>query len=294
VPGSHEAGNALAHAISLENQDDREAALDDVIQVMASNFLDPCWIEIERTVGQIGHLPLPMLDIWRRLARSPNGMSALAFRFGTLPIGFLARFAQELPFAWECVPFNAWRQSMVSLKVQCIECYGEQAGAIIFKAHMDSRIKDMTADHGSLDYLLGIASSTFIPESATQAQLLKLAVGPTANQRLFEGESSILMSLRRLHADDAWPTGFNSLLGQARSKPDIAHYLCPQQHSFADGVINMPLLLAAQVATNQSDQWFMDPTAVHTLRSHRAFDREWFDEAFNQTIARCLVDGFMA
>lgn len=294
APGQVDSDSPLARAIGIPNQAEREAALDEVIESMASDFLEPCWIEVERTAGQIGHLPLATLDIWRRLARSPMGMAALAFRFGSLPNGFLARFAQELPFIWEFVPFVAWRQAMARLQDQCKASFGKEAGAVIFKSYLDSRIKDMASAHGALDYLLGIASADFVPEATRDAQLLKQAVGPTAGQRLFDGETSLLMRLRRHHANDKWPTGFNSLLRQFRSQQDVVRYLCPQSQGFVDGAINMPLLLATQVATNQIDRWFDDRAAIHALRAHRAFDPEWFNEAYNLTIARCLADGLLA
>lgn len=292
IAGEAMSGSPLANAIGIANQSEREAALDAAIDMMAADFLKPCWVEVEQLAGQVGHLPLATLDIWRRFARSPKGMAALAIRFGTLPSGFLDRFDQELPFAWEAVPFAAWTQAMECLQSQCHGSFGQDAGAYIFRTHLDSRIKDLDAVHGSLHFLLGIASAGHIPEAKQQSQALRY-IGSTAHQQLLDGDCSLLMRLRQVHADEDWPTGFNTILVQARKQPEVACFLNPESLGYPDGVINLPLLLAAQVALDQTQRWFANPDAIHVLRAHRAFDPEWFDEAYNLTIARCLAAGLL-
>ena len=101
------------------------------------------------------------------------------------------------------------------------------------------------------------------------------------------------MALRRIHADDNWPTGFKTKHLPLDSKQSISDYLYRCESEFQTGVINMPLLLAIQAVTNLTDYWFADTANIHLLRSYRAFDPEWFDEAYNQTVARCLADGLL-
>jgi hypothetical protein len=237
-------------------------------------------------------LPLVTLDIWRRFARSPKGMAALALRYGTLPKGFLDRFDQELPFAWEAVPFEAWKQAIECLQGQCTNRFGDAGTTDILQTHLDSRIKDMTAAHGTLNFLLGIVSAKHIQGAGQHLEGLR-AVGETHFSSLFNGEDCRLMKLRRHHADDDWPICPDSILAQARKQAEVKHLLCFKDDlDNCKGVVNIPLLLATQVWTNQADQWFVDPGTIHILRAHRAFDPEWFDEAYNWTIARCLTDSF--
>lgn len=293
VQGDHSLACGLANAINIIDQSEREAAIDAEIESMAWNFMDDGWTEIEQLAGQVGHLPLATLDIWRRFARSPLGMASLALRFGKLPSGFLSRFDQELPFAWETINFTAWKQAVACLLDQCQQSFGAEAGKIVFQSHLDSRIKDISAMHGALQFLLGIATTEHSsPEVKQQLNMLK-HVGAFADQQLFHGEDSLLQRLRRLHINDQWPSGSNHIISGARKQTDVADYLCPEKLDFADGVINLPLLLAAQVATNQTEEWFAEPQSVNVLRSHQAFDPEWFEEAFNQTIARCLAAGLL-
>ncbi|MDP2787821.1 MAG: STY4851/ECs_5259 family protein [Pseudomonadota bacterium] len=292
VAGEVSTDSPLAQAIGIADPSEREAALDQVVAAMAADFLEPCWLEMERLAGQIGHLPLTTLDLWRRLARSPQGMAALALRFGTLPQGFLDRFEQELPFAWETISFVTWRRAMECLVRQCKGSFGEEAGTALFPIHLDARIKDLSANHGALAFLLGIASADFLLAAKRETQGLGF-LGQQSAQQLFEGESSLSMKLRQRHADEQWPSGFNPILTPARSQTEVAGMLHPQVLGYPDGAINLPLLLAAQAATHQTENWFTHPAHIHVLRAHRAFDPDWFDEAYNLTIARCLADGLL-
>lgn len=292
VAGEVHTESPLAQAIGLADIAERESALDEVITAMSADFLEPCWIELERLAGQVGHLPLTTLDLWRRFARSQQGMAALAIRFGILPGGFLERFELELPFAWETVSFAAWKHAISSLERQCTNSYGAETGSLIFRSHLETRITDLTSRHGALHFLLGLASASRLPAAMSQVKALR-GLGAIAEYHLFDGEDSLLMQLRRRQINDGWPNGINSFLTQARSTLEQERVLCPSKHGYCDGVINLPLLLAAQVATNKTEEWLTDPADIHALRTHRAFDPDWFDEAYNLTIARCLATGLL-
>jgi hypothetical protein len=97
------------------------------------------------------------------------------------------------------------------------------------------------------------------------------------------------MRLLRQHGEEVWPSGLSPTFVQLRKQSEVANFLCPRNDlGYRDGVVNMPCLLAAQVWTDQVDQWFADPGAIHELRAYRVFDPEWFDEAYNLTVARYL------
>ncbi|WP_028324734.1 STY4851/ECs_5259 family protein [Desulfatirhabdium butyrativorans] len=286
-----QATSPLSQAIALPDVGERQAELDRIIQSLAANFLHEDWAEVERLAGQIGHLPLTTLDLWRRFVRHPEGMAALALRHGIWPTDFLERFALELPFAWETIPYAVWVNAMARLQKQCIERYGPQSGAVVLQLHLKERIDAMISRHGALHFVLGIAGSHYLDEMRADVERLR-PVGAVAKQWLFEGENSLLMQLRRLHAEDTWPTEGKSIVASARELPVIARYLYGERLGYPDVVISLPLLLAVQAATGDVAAWFDRPQEkVHTLRSVRSFDPEWFDEAYNQTIARCYSDG---
>src|SRR5262249_47720060 len=152
---------------------------------------------------------------------------------------------------------------------------------------LKSRIDSLAAEFGSLAYVLGILSADYFESARLEAAGLRI-VGRTANDRLFRGSSSSLMNLRRTHYGDKeeWPCSFLDLISESRNTSGIAEYMCLDRLGFQDSVINLPLVLSSQMVLNKTADWFRDPALIHALRTHRAFDPDWFDEAFNQTIAQ--------
>ncbi|MDZ7752666.1 MAG: STY4851/ECs_5259 family protein [Gammaproteobacteria bacterium] len=223
IGGKTTAESALAQAIGISDQDERETMLDEVLTQMTLDLVDPCWIEVEQLAGQTAHLPLSTLDLWRRFARQPRAMAALALRFSSLPDGFVDRFDQELPFAWEAVPFEAWRDAARGLQRQCRNSFGEDAGASLFQIHLDSRIKDITAIHGALAFLLGIVKAEFDADARQQKELLRITAEQTA-KTFFEEKDSDLMRLQQIHADDEWPEDFNWVL----KSPEFSAVIAPR------------------------------------------------------------------
>ncbi len=289
VEGEVEIQDVLLRATHLKAQDERDLAIMETVEALAEDFLHQSWATVEQLARQFGHLPLATLDIWRQFSRVGTGMAALAFRLGSFPKGFCLRFARELPFAWETVSAAAWRQAVTRLQAQCEQNYGS-IGETIFLNHLDECRKMLCAESGSLHYVLGITSAEFSDEDARQAQPLRQA-GTFLAKEIFEGENSHLMKLRQNHADDTWPGEFGRFLNHARRDPSIQPFLYCNELGYPDGVINLPLIAAAACAQGKSDEYFHDPEAIHLLRTCRIFDPEWFEEAYNRTIARCYSEG---
>lgn len=287
-----ESDKHYVRAITIRERTGRESALDEFIEAIASDFEHPGWIEVNQLASQVGHLPLSTLDIWRRFVRSSKAMAALALRFNNFRGDFLARFDNELPFSWDTVAFAHWKDAAKQLKGQIDASYKDEQTSIIFRSFLKSRVGDLTADFGSLFSLFGIVQAEYLDEERTECVQVR-GFGKQAGVYLFAGEFSPLMRLRRGHLsdDEEWPVGFDELLVMARKDPKVKPYLYPERLGFQDGVINLPLILAARVAQGETDDWFSDPKNVSLLNDYRNFDPDWFDEAFNVTIARCLADG---
>lgn len=289
IDGDAMAQSPLARTVMIVNPAERESALDEVIAEMAADYQHEGWPELEQLATQIGHLPLATLDLWRRFARSPEAMAALAFRLGRLSGDFIDRFAYELPFAWETVGYSAWKTAFGNLQRQCNSAYGKD-GEAVFSHHLKSRIETLTARHGALQYLLGIVSGLYDAEAKKGVNLVRY-LGSVSDGKLVGDEDSLVMRLLRAHADDKWPGGSNTVIAQARADLKVSGFLCSQDFGFHNSAINIPLLLAAQTAQDQAAQWVGDPASTQLLRMHRSFDPEWFDEAYNFTISCCLAQG---
>ena len=110
---------------------------------------------------------------------------------------------------------------------------------------------------------------------------------------LFNGPGCEMMQLRQRRANDEWPQGLGAILRCSTSVELIEEIGCQEPHQFADSVINLPVALAADVASNSTKHWFESREFIQTLRTHYAFDSEWFDTAYHMTIARCLGRGLL-
>lgn len=291
--GSDEEGSDFKLAISIEDRNERAQALDHFIEAIASNFDHPGWAEVNQLARLIGHLPLSTLDIWRRFARSSKGMAALAFRYNEFSGDFLSRFSNELPLAWETIAFVDWKNAIDSSHRQIVNLYGTDTGTTIFSNFVKSRVSDLTAESGSLFFLLGIIQGGFFEDEGQQLHLVRNILGPSAAQRLFVGENSPLMDLRRNHNEEIWPTEFSDMFKEVRTDPLIKSYLAPERYGMQDSVINLPIILAVQAAVGNVEKWFTNTTLISQLDDYQTFDIDWFEEAFNQTIARCLSDGLL-
>jgi len=221
-------------------------------------------------------------------------MAALACRFGELPPLFLERFSQELPFAWESVSFSAWKRAVLCLQKQLQSTFGNDNGDQILGSYIDSRLNVVSSLHPALAPVLGIVCAPYKPQAKSEALVLQLIGGTQAHLTLFDGPECEMMKLRQRHADDEWPQGLRPIIAGSASAALIKEVGCPATHHHADSVINLPVALAVDVSTGLTERWFENPAYIHTLRTHYAFDPEWFEVAYHLTIARCLARGLIA
>jgi len=78
-----------------------------------------------------------------------------------------------------------------------------------------------------------------------------------------------------------------------RKDEKFSQFFIKDSYNFKDTTIGLPILLALQVATNSIEEWLSHPELIYTLRTYMGFDHEWFTEAFDLTIARCLSTGII-
>ncbi|MCE7523010.1 STY4851/ECs_5259 family protein [Alloalcanivorax xenomutans] len=282
----------LRYAVSIADPLARMDAYLKVLPNMAHDFDHDDWSFVEGLYKHTEHLPLSTLDIWRAFARDEGSMAALAFRMGTIPREACSRFIRELPFAWEAVSFSAWRKAAGYLKEQCSRL-SESAASTIFPIHLKDRLQVIKALSPASAYLLGVATSDFFPESQAELRVLKLVVGHAAENQLFNGAECELQRLRRYHAEDEWPRDSSLVIEKIEIDKIFEKYLHRFEPGYQSAVANLPLILAAQVASNDTSFWYQGADRMSALKACAAFAPEWFEQASNLTIARCLADGIL-
>lgn len=282
---------SLASAMRISEMNLRSDALDESLISLADNFLHADWQMVDQLANQLGHLPLAALDIWRRFARMPKAMAAIALRMGSLPTGFVDRFPIELPMMWETIIFDDWRTAMAALHSQAIAWCGETDGEELFNSHLARRIEDLTTSNPSLRVILEVAKAEATcmrsPEVAMHIEHGN-AADEIHRNRLFEGQDCLLQRLLRINGESKWPGGFGTVLVEAR-REKVAVYMSHVSHGFHDAVIDMPILLGYLAASSTAADWTKELKNIRTLRAFQKFDSDWFIEAFDLTVARCLA-----
>lgn len=294
VAGDVSYRSRLAEAIGKPDLEERTIFLDEVISSMAQDYLAPDWNDLERLVSQVGHLPLQALDLWRRLAHSVSAMAAIALRFGVIQADFVHRFGSELPFMWELVPYCAWREAIRLLLAQSAQQFGEESGRLVAVSHLNSRIEGFSGRYPAITNLLNIAKADALGEAQRELVVFRNPQSVIMfNAMLFEGADSMVQRLMQSHTDDNWPTGFLGLSAMARQDPEVAQLMGPQSLGFRDSVINLPIIMAARAMNGLAGDWLSSSEHIYLLREHQSFDQDWFTEAYNYTVARCLGLGIV-
>lgn len=289
IQASSSSQGRLNEALGVSSEAPRHDALDAVITELADNYCLPDWQQVEQLATQLGHLPLSTLDLWRRVARSSDGIVAMSIRVGALQVSFVQRFSTELPFMWETVPLSCWVKGVQRLRDQCAEWYGAESANTVFTAHLDRRIQDIASANPALRVLLEVARTIVTGVVTPDVALARRSVMDSHwRGLLFDGGESCLQILLRSNADAQWPGGLAAEVERTR-RGAFADYLCPTSYGFHDAVINIPIVLAVCAVTEEAIAWAQEESAIQILRTMQSFDPEWFAEAYDLTVARCLA-----
>lgn len=288
-------GTGIREALDTADQALRLQRLDAVIAQLADDFTSPEWEVVEDLVRHLQHLPLATLDLWRRFAHSGAGMAALAFRMSAvITPAFVARFANELPFMWELVTFDEWRKAIMAAIDQADAWYGEAAASLL-ASHLNKQREQWGSNTPAIRFMLEAAYCAAAQKNTKEVRMaLNPAVDAHFKQQLCETDKCHLQDLLREHTEHDWPAALSYLFYPDCKEAGAKKLLVGQfRDNFKNSAINLPILLAYQAATNKSAIWLLKSDEIRHLRSYRAFDPVWFEQAYHCTLARCLSNSIL-
>ena len=274
----------LSSIANIADPHARFESLQAAIAGLAADFDHPDWGTVEQLADQLYHLPLCTLDLWRAFSRSPEGIAALALRTGGLPSSFLERFSTEMLCVWETIPLGTWVDEM---KVFVASCETNP----VLSSTISSRVETIASLHPSLRALLEVAQTlcTGCPtDSVRFAQLGQMDF----SKLLFAGDNSPFQNLLRDRAEANWPLDLKDEISRARAT-FLGRFLQPVDLWFREVVVNLPILLATGIATGLAGGW-LKADKLRTLRKYQDFCPEWFADAFDLTVARCISEKVIA
>lgn len=292
VGGAADEAHGLQAAMRIADYDERQLQITSAVAAL-TDWSNPDWRVVELASSNLGHLPLTALDLWRVMARSPATMAILAMRMtSAVTPAFLERFARELPFMWELVPFEDWRAAMRLFAEECKRELGPELGEKACRDLVKARIDAMASIFPSLRVVLSAAAAEVAPDP--NARPLNPGLDDTFRGALFQGETCHLQNLLHARCEDLdWPTTLLGEVEAAAVEDQTKKFLYLDESTYRNSVINAPILAALEVLKGSSGAWLLSADKVANLRKHQFFEPEWFTEAFEVTLlrGRCLGIG---
>jgi hypothetical protein len=271
----------IRRALRTSDPHERSEILLRAISWLAKDFAATDWRMVELTASQLYHLPFCALDMWRAFAKSNSGQAAIALRSHRFPAGFLDRFFTEMPSVWESIPLAVWAETM-----RAFEAF--EKNETLSRSTLESRVEEIASLQPSLRVLLEVAE-TFATGIPTKDVGLVLQSRVNLSRELFTGNDSHYQKLLRDSADLVWPTELQPDISFAR-RGSLGRFLQPPSDPyFRDSVVNLPILLGASAATGIAFYGSLDKRA-RVIRRYQDFCPEWFTNAFDLTVARCIAD----
>jgi hypothetical protein len=279
-PALEASGATFGAVAGIADADTRLDAYRSVICRLAMDFDDTDWAVLEQFANELSHLPMSTLDAWRAFSLSADGMCALAFRTGSFPSNFFERFASEMPCVWETVPLMSW--------IRAMDSYRKHMGNnTVLRPCLENRTEVIASFCNSLRALLELAQS-FSTGHPTQEVLLAATGAIDFYQQLFNGADSPYQVLLRECAEAQWPRGLEAEIMQGLNA-SARQLIRTEEVWFRKAVVHLPILLAVSVLNDSTNSWW-DPNRLRTLRRFQDFCPDWFSDAFNLTVARCIAE----
>ncbi|ROH86128.1 hypothetical protein ED236_06605 [Pseudomethylobacillus aquaticus] len=286
---------SLKFALNIAHDKQREAAINLVLEELTSDFDDSAWQHVEYLAERLGHLNLTSLHLWRLFAKNKRAMAALALRESKFTTQFILRFAAELPFMWELVSLEAWLDAAFYLKKQIFQRYQEEKSAQqYFEYLLQNKLSILLNEYPALNMVFEVIKHK--NQLAVNQEMQKAINHPQIfadvfKSQIFEGENSDLQNLLRTKTA-SWPSDFFNEI-RAYKQSEHQHLMCLQDFAFKDPVINFPFVVAINTLTQELPQWLVDESAFIDLKKLKNFDKDWFDSAFDKTIARGITLGYV-
>lgn len=306
---------ALAMAIRLPDAAARLAAIDAVLVAMGDDFDHDSWSMLDGLWSAFGRLPLCSIDTFKVLATRPEVVVAMLFR-SELPAaqlgGHVRELKRQLGMTLELVGITVWRRAIEKFSHAWTKRLGDDLAKlsvpILLKDRLKAVVDELPALQLNMEWLQFECLNEYPPA------VLQLQKDIAANRgvhitRLWQGEDSLLQRLLlRVHADDvAWPEARFFKDKAIRAFGDavlripslnkqlklLESFFWLENGDFKLSVANVPVLCALWCALDLSLDWWRDAGSRLAMQRLRAFDPQWFEEAYRHAFAASIGLGLI-
>ena len=301
---------ALAMAIRLPDAAARLAAIDAVLVAMGDDFDHDSWSMLDGLWSAFGRLPLCSIDTFKVLATRPEVVVAMLFR-SELPAaqlgGYVRELKRQLGMTLELVGITVWRLAIESFSNVWTQRLGDDLAKssvpLLLKGRLKAIVDELPSLRLNMEWLQFECLNEYPPA------VLQLQKDIAANRgvhltRLWQGEDSLLQRLLlRVHADDvAWPEprffsekairAFGDVVLRIPSLKKqlklLESFFWRENGDFKLSVANVPVLCALWCALDLPLDWWRDAGNRLAMQRLRAFDPQWFEEAYRHAFAASI------
>jgi hypothetical protein len=300
----------LARAMAEPDVTTRLAAISVALEAACEDYTDRSWDQLDYLSKTFAHLPLSALDVFRVLSLEPAHVVAFALRTDGDAETLCRRLGSELGFVWELTSPEDWSLAVQRLQTYYAHRLPEESLATVFPMLLKDRCDKLAGALPSISLMLELACvAGGCPPSHEYTELQHRGRGIAAQtcHELWKGESSLVQSaLLRRHDEQRWPepqfwkealNAFDDRLTIAAKKavePHLRDLLWSQSEDFKMSVASMPVICAIWTTTGTQTAWWQDSNHRQALRRIRAFDPEWFKQAYLAGLRACLGFGLNA
>ncbi|WP_341678711.1 STY4851/ECs_5259 family protein [Niveibacterium sp. SC-1] len=300
---------ALGLAMAEAEASARVVAIDAALRAMSENYSDGSWSLLDYLCKAFAHLPLSALDVFRVTVSEPAYAVAFALRAEGNVDNLCRRFGSELGFVWELTSPSDWVAATRRLRAYYATQLPPESLARIFPLLLKDRCDKLADALPSMRLMLELAGPA--GGCAPSSEYVALQEGGAASatqtcQDLWKGEASLVQSvLLRGHEGQTWPDrdfwqlAVKELTDRmsAETKRSIGpsiQALFWETGGHKMSVANMPVICALWTTTGTQTAWWRDGINRQALRRLRAFDPEWFKQAYLAGLRACLGFGLSA
>lgn len=307
-------GCYLARALQIKEPSLRSAEINNVLTQMAVDFGHDSWPMLDNLSSAFGRLPLCSIDTFKVLATRPEVVVAMLVRSELPPpqlVEHVRQLKQQLGLALELVGIDIWRKTIERFTEYWLSRFGEEVSRISLPIVLKDRLQTISGQFPGLQLTMEWLAFEWLNESGDmlcRIQRETITDKFVHLKQLWQGGDSLLQRiLLRVHAEGSWPEprffsekAVSALKDALKTKSarDISlqrlqNFFWLSNVDFKLSVANMPVLCALWSALSLDLDWWSEPAHRLALQRIRAFDPQWFEEAYGLAFATCLATGIV-
>ncbi|MBF5095321.1 hypothetical protein F1643_13495 [Azospirillum sp. INR13] len=268
--------NSLSAISRITDYNERQEALCRLLDTLTADPMHHAWQEVDRWLQTIqGRLPFATLNVLQRLSERPEALLVFLARAPAPLVGSILAMQDELPFLWAALPIRSWLRAFATVERGLITLLTTGGQAEETAHSLAARVVDATLVQVEEEHPALSCTSVLVREHLGRARvddctLAHLRV-PFVRNSVAARLADLRMAVRRRNDGPEWPVcpDFrDTVTGLPQEHLDLPESVRP--------VLDAPFAAARIAAAGTR----VGGGTLRALRLCRAFDPEWFDDAY--------------